>query len=332
MTKAAGEHRHGKPESTAPERPFRKRKNLPLAAVVTAAILASPGAAKAGTVSAAGHFHKPSTSEKSSRDSGHIDIARPDFSQSINGDYPFNGGTATIEYTEMSPGTLDAEYRILFAVEGERYFPRFRFRAPPPNSLGSAVGVFVSELRTIILTKNYLVVTQGYNDSFRNPDTLLMRDGSRLEKNSFHVRLPQELRGGDIYSCAATFTKDGDISTLFALGGGKLWSFRPDVQDGSPISTDVSASNISSLYSYKGYVFLFQPDSTENFVSIFRRDLDGISSIGTFRAERSDSAQASEPSAREVPGGMMFSSGNRTLIVLFNESTGTFTTAASASD
>jgi hypothetical protein len=231
-------------------------------------------------------------------------------------------------------GALNAEYeyRILFNVEGERYSPRFRFSAPPPNSLGPTVGVFVSEMRTVIVTENYLVVTQGYEDSYRNPNALLMRGGKRLDRNSFPVRLPQELRGS-VSSCAATFTPDGDISAIFALSEGKLWSFRPDVEDGGPSSIAASASSTSSIHSYKGYVFLFQPDSTENFVSVFTRtDADEISSVGTFRAESSDSAQASEPSAREVPGGMMFSSGNRTLVVLFDESTSTFTAAASASD
>lgn len=332
MAKAAEEHRHGKPkkpEYVSPKKPFRKLRKAPLAAIVTAAILATPGAAKAGTVAPL-DFQRPSSPEKASPDSSRI--TRPDFSPSINGEYAFNEGTATIEFTHTNIETLDATYRILFNVDGERYSPRFRFNAPPPNALGSIVGLFVSEIHTAVLTDNYLVVTQGYNDSFQNPDTLLMRDGSRLNKNSFPVRLPQGLRGGNIVSCAAASSKN-DISALFALGGGKLWSFRPDVQDGSPVSIDISAPGTASLHSYKGYVFLFQPDSTDNFISIFRRDADGISSVGSFRAERSDSAQASDaPSAREVPGGMMFSSGNRTLILLFDEGTNTFTTAAPARD
>jgi hypothetical protein len=334
MAKAAGEHKHGKPkkpEHVPPRQPFRKRK-LPIAALATAAILAAPGAAKAGTVSPQGS-HKPSTSEKAYQDNG-VSIPRPDFNRSIDGEYAFNGGTASIEFTHTNLETLDAEYLILFSIEGERYAPRFRFNAPPPNALGSATGVFVSEMRTVILTSNYIVVTQGPEDNLENPGTLLMHDGSRLDRDSFSVRLPQELRGGNISSCAATFTPDGDISAVFALSDGKLWSFLPGVEDGSPVSIDVSASGGTSLHGYKGYVFLFQPDSTENFVSVFKRtDAGEISSAGVFRAERSDSAQASaDSSAREVPGGMMFSSGSRTLIVLFDGGTNTFTAAASASD
>ncbi|MDD5096048.1 MAG: hypothetical protein PHY95_00855 [Candidatus ainarchaeum sp.] len=333
MSKGAGDHRHGKPKKpdyVSPKKPFRKQRKAPLAALVTAAIIAAPGAARAGEISAPlPHKHIPAEKAARERDAP---ISIPDLSHSIDGSYQFRGGTATIEFTRMALETLDAAYRILFSVEGERYSPRFRFNAPPPNSLGSIVGVFVSEMHTVIITSNYIIVTQGYQDSLENPDTLLMHDGSRLERNSFHIRLPQGLRSGNINSCAAIFTPDGDIQAVFALGGGKLWSFRPNVEDGAPLSTEVSTSDGASLHSYREYVFLFQPDSTDDFVSIFKRTgSDEVSSEGTFRAERNATA-SEDPSVREVPGGMMFSSGNRTLIVLFDEGTGTFGAAASASD
>ncbi len=251
-------------------------------------------------------------------------------SRGIEGEYEFPGGKAIIEFLHPNLETFDATYRITFDVEGRRYSPIMRFNAPLPGSLGSPVAGFISETRTVILTYNYLIVTQGYKDLLENPGTLQMGSGERLEENSFHVRLPEGARGGNLYRPQAVDGPNGELSTLFALGNGCLWSFRTDVPDGSPVKKEVELTSRASLHAFGEYVLLFQPNSEENFVSVHKRDADGqVVQVANFGASGAVAA-TDVPSANPIPSGYSFSCGGRSATVTFDEGTSTFTVAATA--
>lgn len=320
-----------KPKYVPPKKPFKMPRSahiLPLAAATVLAVLSAPGEAKAGIVVPAGP--QPSEAAKSLRTDGRgIEI---NYNPTIEGTFQFEGGTAAIEFmhSNLDIGRLDATYRITFAVDGKRYSPVMRFNAPNPSSLGPAIGVFASETRTIILTYNYLVVTQGYRDLLSNPGTLQMDNGERLDENSFAVRLPEGARGGNLYHPQAVDGPDGELSVLFAVGNNCIWSFRTDVPDGSPVKKEMQFAGRVSLHAYEDDVLLFQPNSEENFVSVFRRDAnDEVVQAAAFSAS-GEVASTDTPSANPIPNGYSFSYGGRSAIVTFDESTRTFTAAATA--
>lgn len=340
MTKAAGRHKPSehprKPEYVSPKQPFRKRKKvpgrasaIPLAAATALAVLSMPGDSKSGTLGIGGALGKKPAAAKATSDRG-SEIGL-NMSPSIAGEYAFNGGRATIEEVPRTDQNIfEARYRIEFHIEGKRFPIPVRFNAPPPNSLGNPISIFFSKTRTVILTYNYLLVVQGYEDVLENPETLQM-DGRRLDGNSFWVRLPQGLRGGNTISSAAADGPTGEMTVLFALGGDALWSFRTDVEGGNPVKEDVSLSGRASLHRYGRYAFLFQPESQEDFVSVYRRDDESGANacVATFPAARGASS-GEGATVSEIPGGMMFSAGNRTAIVLFDEATSSFTVATAA--
>jgi len=316
-----------KPKYVPPKKPFRKKKP-PFAIIATALVLSLPPWAKADSAAPlAGP--KPDEAAKSLRE-GRGPVVT--FSQpTIEGEYTFNGGSATIEQIPRTDNNIfKARYRIGFHVDGRRFPTSVRFDAPLPSSLGNTVGIFVSGTRTVILTDNYLVVTQGYQDVLDNPGTLQM-DGSRLDENAFSVRLPDGLRGGGIFSAAVADGPTGEMSTLFALGNNSIWSFRTDLVDGSPAHKEVSISGRASLHAYMDYVFLFQPDSEQNFVSIYRRDAAAEDVVQVARFSVGGQASVSDaPTVSEVPGGFLLSCGARSALVTFDEAANTFTVAATA--
>lgn len=315
MTKAAGEHRHGKPkkpEYVSPKEPFRKRKSVPLAAMVTAAILAAPGTAKAGT--AAPDLHMPSIAEKASRNNG-VSIPAPDFSQSIEGEYPFDGGRAKIRYVGAELETMSGVYEITFHLDGRRFSPPTRFTAPLPGSLGDGIGVFASERKTVIITDQHIVVMQGYRD---------LLDGSVIGDHSSHRALPEGLRGSIISAAADTA---GGLETVFALSPGSLWALRTDDMEAQPLSVDVSASGNAVLKTYGGKAVLIQPSSGENFVRVFSPDY----ASGELKEECTRGSEVTfgtGAEVKEVPGGFSVSSGDSTVHVLF-ETGGAVTVASS---
>lgn len=317
MAKAAEERQHGKskkPEYVPPRKPFRKRK-LPIAALVTAAILAAPGAANAGTVSATGHFlGKPSAGAKATPDGG-VSIPHPVFNQSIEGEYAFDGGRANIRYVGAEFETMSGVYEITFHLEGRRFSPPTRFTAPLPGSLGQECGVFVSERKTVIITDNYMIVLQGYRD---------LLDGSRIGDHSSHRALPEGLRGNVV---AVAADPAGGIETVFALSQGSLWALRTDGMKANPVSIDVSVSGNAVLKSYGGKAVLIQPSSEENFVRVFNPDF----ASGELKEEctrGSGVTFSSGAEVREVPGGFSVSGGDSTVYVLFG--TGGEVTVASS--
>lgn len=256
--------------------------------------------------------------------------AIPQIFQGIDGEYQFPGGKAKIEFLHSNLETLDATYRITFDVEGRRYSPVMRFNAPLPGSLGSPVGVFVSETRTIILTNNYLIVTQGYKDLLDNPGTLQMGTRERLEENSFHVRLPEGARGGNLHHPQAVDGPNGGPTALFALGNGCIWSFRTDVPDGSPVKMETELTSRASFHAYGEYAILFQPNSEQNFVSVYKRNADDqVVQVANFGADGTVAA-TDTPSASQIPNGYLFSYGGRSATITFDEESSTFTTAATA--
>ncbi|MFA5412129.1 MAG: hypothetical protein WC350_02155 [Candidatus Micrarchaeia archaeon] len=316
MANAAREHKRDKSkkqEYVSPRKPFKKRKNVPLAAVVTAAILAAPVTAKAGEVSTPGS-HKPSISEKAYRNNG-VSIPLPDFDQSIEGEYPFEGGKAKIRYVGAELETMSGVYEITFHLDGRRFSPPTRFTAPLPGNLGDAYGVFVSERKTVIITENHMVVMQGYRD---------LLDGSRVGDHSSHRALPEGLRG-NVVSVAAEDT--GSLGTVFVLSQGSLWALRTDDMEANPISIGVSASAGAVLKSYGGRAVVIQPSSGENFVKVFSPDF----ASGELKEEctrGSDVTFSSGAGVNEVPGGFSVSSGDSTVYVLF-ETGGEVTVASS---
>jgi len=339
MTKAARKHEPSghsetskKQEDVSSKQPFRKHRRastarlapvVPLAAATVLTFLSMPGEAKAGTIALKdGRAHEAAKSLRT--DGRGIEI---NYNPTIAGEYSFEGGKATIRFIQTNLETLDATYQITFAIDGRRYSPVMQFNAPPPGSLGSSLKVFVSETRTVILTYDYLVVTQGYGDLLDNPGTLQM-DGDRLDENSFHVRLPEGARGGNLYHPQAVSGPNGELSALFAVGNNCIWSFRTDVPDGSPIKKEIQFAGRVSLHAYGEYVLLFQPNSEQNFVSVFRRDAsDDVVQVASFAATGAVS-NTDIPSANPVPNGYSFSYGGRSTIVTFDESTSTFTAAA----
>lgn len=322
-----------KPKYVPPKKPFRAPRGnaLPIAAAATLAILSAPTESKSSVIDVRGVPLGKATSAKAAQNRGNdIDI---NLNQTIAGEYSFEGGRASIEeIPRLDQNIFEGRYRIEFHIEGKRFSIPVRFNGPPANSLGSPISIFFSKTRTAILTYNYLLITQGYQDVLDNPETLRM-DGQRLGTNSFWVRLPQELRGGNTISSAAADGPTGEATTIFALGRDALWSFRADVEGGSPVKEGISISGRASLHKYGDYVFLFQPDSQENFVSVYRRDEEGGRNlrIASFHAARSASS-AEAPDVSEIPGGLTFSAGNQTAVVMFDEATHSFTVAAAATN
>lgn len=317
-----------KPKYVPPRKPFKAPRSahvLPLAASTVLAVLSMPGEAKAGIVVPAGP-RLPEAAKSLRTDRRGIEI---NYNPTIEGGYSFEHGKAKIEFMQSNLETLDATYRITFDVGGERYSPVMRFNAPSLGALGPAIGVFASETRTVILTYNYLLVTQGYHDLLSNPGTLRMNDGERLDENSFSVRLPEGARGGNLYHPQAVDGPNGELSVLFAVGNNCIWSFRTDVPDGSPVSKVMQFAGRVSLHAYEDYVLLFQPDSEQNFVSIFRRNAqtDEVMQVAAFSAS-GEVAPTNTPSATPVPKGYIFSNGERSAIITFDDETSAFTAAS----
>jgi len=323
-----------KPDYVSPKQPFRKQRKapvkapvVPLFAAAVLAALSAPGELKASNLefTDAYRHHEPAKSLRT--DGRGITI---NYNPTIEGEYQFEGGKVKIEFMYSNLETLDATYRIAFTVDGMRYSPVMRFNAPNPIALGPTVEVFVSETRSIILAYNYLIVTQGYRDLLRNPGTLEMNDGDRLDENSFAVRLPEGARGGNIYHPQAVDGPNGELSVLFAVGNNCIWSFRTDVPDGSPIKKEIQFEGRVSLHAYGDYVLLFQPNSEQNFVSVFRRnESDEVVQVANFAAPGTISS-SDTPSANPIPRGYLFSYGGRSAAVTFDEDANTFTVAATS--
>ncbi|MEW5996795.1 MAG: hypothetical protein AB1657_04335 [Candidatus Micrarchaeota archaeon] len=255
------------PKYVPPRKPFRKQGRFAAAAALAALELARPGISEARGVSAPSKPPRTADTDKPEAPVTGISLG------------PSQGPVDTsIRYTRNEDGQ-----RLLVIDYEDRSGRSAGPIVPLHDGMGSLLQEFPGAERTVLVFENSVIITIGYDATFRG-EFLLKMDGGFRTSTSVEFQLPEDCRNGNLLSSAVVKDADGTEGILYFINRNGYVRARRTDRMNPPVATAwLPASGNAVLVGLtNGMALHFQPG--EDAVTFLKADF-GTESILTQERE-----------------------------------------------